>query len=652
MSAEPVTAIVWQPDDGGRRQAQLSRFMAYAGARCRRDLADPATLQHWSVACPGEFWSAVADFAALRFTRRAQAVFEDGGHMARARWFVGATLNFADNLLRDDDVHPALIWRDEAGRRGELGRAELRDAVACTAAAWRALGIRPGDVVAAVLPNGPEAVVAMLASAYLGAVWTACSPDFGAAGIVERFRPAAPRLFIAADGYHYGGRRIDSGRTAAAVAAQLPGLVARIWVPCLDPGRAPPPGWRAWSTAGDRAAAPAPAALPFTHPLCLLYSSGTTGPPKCIVHGAGGTLLQHVKEHLLHVDLRRGDRLFWFTTCGWMMWNWLVSGLASGATLVLYDGSPFHPDPGVLWRLAAEEGVTHFGTSPRYLQALAKAGQVPARAHDLGALRSVLSTGAPLSAEGFDFIHEAISPRAQPVSMSGGTDIVSCFVLGHPLLPVRRGEIQCAGLGMAVDVYDEVGRPQARGRGELVCTRPFPSLPLGFLGDADGRRFHDSYFARYPNVWAHGDDAERTASGGFVIHGRSDAVLNPGGVRIGTAELYRPVERVPEVLECLAVGQRCGGDERVVLFVVLRAGLALDDALAARIRTAIRTALTPRHVPAKLIQVPALPRTRSGKLAELAVRAVIHGQPVPHTAALANPDALDYFHDLAALADA
>lgn len=647
MSAEPVTAIVWQPDDGGRRQAQLSRFMAYAGARCRRDLADPATLQHWSVACPGEFWSAVADFAALRFTRRAQAVFEDGGHMARARWFVGATLNFADNLLRDDDVHPALIWRDEAGRRGELGRAELRDAVACTAAAWRALGIRPGDVVAAVLPNGPEAVVAMLASAYLGAVWTACSPDFGAAGIVERFRPAAPRLFIAADGYHYGGRRIDSGRTAAAVAAQLPGLVARIWVPCLDPGRAPPPGWRAWSTAGDRAAAPAPAALPFTHPLCLLYSSGTTGPPKCIVHGAGGTLLQHVKEHLLHVDLRRGDRLFWFTTCGWMMWNWLVSGLGVGAALVLFEGNPGHPTMDRLWQMAEQTKLHVFGTSAKYIAACQKADLRPGRDHDLSHLRCICSTGSPLSAELFEWTYDHVKKDMMLASICGGTDIISCFILGNPLLPVHAGEIQCRGLAMDVEAWDEQCRPVHDQKGELVCCAPFPSQPVCFWNDPDHAKYRAAYFDHYAGreVWRHGDFIEINGdTGGIVVYGRSDATLNPGGVRIGTAEIYRVVEDIPEIVDSLVVGRdTTDQDVEVCLFVVLRPGLTLDEALEKKIRTAIAASCTKRHVPRHIRQVRDIPYTISGKKVELAVRQILHGENVPNRDALKNPAALDEY---------
>jgi acetoacetyl-CoA synthetase len=479
---------------------------------------------------------------------------------------------------------------------------------------------------------------------------SSCSPDFGVPGVLERFGQIEPRVLFAADGYRYGGRSFDSLERLAELRAQLPSLERVVVVPHLraEPKLAAVPG--ALPFAEALAAHPAGEIaferLPFDHPLYILYSSGTTGAPKCIVHGAGGTLLQHLKEHRLHVDLGPADRLFYFTTCGWMMWNWLASGLASDATLVLYDGSPFHPAPGSLFDLAQQEGVTIFGVSAKFLDAAAKAGLEPARSHDLSRVRAILSTGSPLAPESFDWVYAHVKRDVQLASISGGTDIVSCFVLGYPTLPVWRGEIQGPGLGMRVEVFDEQGHPLRQAKGELVCTAPFPSMPLGFWNDPGGRRFHAAYFERFPGVWAHGDFAETTEHGGFVIHGRSDAVLNPGGVRIGTAEIYRPVERVPEVLESLAIGQDWQGDTRIVLFVRLREGLRLDDALAERIRERIRREASPRHVPARIAQVADIPRTRSGKIVELAVRDVVHGRAVRGREALANPEALELFRDL------
>ena len=610
--------------------------------RCGADCSDYAGLHRWSVENPAAFWSALATFCDLRFRRGASCVLEHGEQMPGARWFSGAELNFAENLLRWRDERPALIWRDESGRRRALSHAELAAEVGRAAAGLRRLGLKRGDRVAAFVPNCIEAVVGMLATTSLGAIWSASSPDFGAASAHDRFVQIAPKLLLAVDGYCYAGKRIDVRPVVAELASRLSELTAVVVVPYLEtrPDLAMIPHAMHWQALTADAGPLEFVATPFDHPLYILYSSGTTGAPKCIVHGAGGTLLQHLKEHLLHTDLRRSDRLFYFTTCGWMMWNWLVSGLVSGATLLLYDGSPAWPDDGALWRLAAEEGVTIFGTSAKYLAGNAKAGLHPGRDFDLHRLRTVLSTGSPLAPESFDFVHEQVKADVHLASISGGTDIVSCFLLGNPLLPVHRGELQCAGLGMAVEIYDEQGRALVKGSGELVCERPFPSMPLGFRGDVDGSLYRAAYFERFPGVWAHGDHAERMPSGGFIIHGRSDAVLNPGGVRIGTAELYRAVEAVPEVLESLAVGERVDGDERIVLFVVLRAGLTLDAALCAQIRLTVRQRLTPRHVPGKILQVPDLPRTRNGKLAELAVRAILHGKPVRNLAALANPEAL------------
>ncbi len=624
------------------RLPHLARFTERVRVRYGADCNDYAGLHRWSVEAPAAFWDAVASFCDLRFKRGASRVLENGDQMPGARWFIGAELNFAENLLRWRDERPALIWRDESGRRRELSHAQLAAEVSRAAAGFRRLGLGRGDRVAAFLPNCIEAVVGMLATASLGAIWSSGSPDFGAAGALDRFAQIDPKLLLAVDGYCYAGKRIDVRPVVAEVASRLPALSAVVVIPYLAtrPDLATIPGAITWQTLTAVAGPLEFVATPFDHPLLILYSSGTTGAPKCIVHGAGGTLIQHLKEHLLHTDLRRSDRLFWFTTCGWMMWNWLVSGLASGATLLLYDGSPAWPDAAALWRIAAEEGVTVFGTSAKYLAGNAKAGLRPGRDFDLHRLRAVLSTGSPLAPESFDYVYERVKADVHLASISGGTDIISCFILGNPLLPVQRGELQCAGLGMAVEIYDQQGHALADGCGELVCERPFPSMPSGFWGDADGKLYQAAYFERFPGVWAHGDHAERTPSGGFIIHGRSDAVLNPGGVRIGTAELYRAVETVPEVLEGLAVGERVDGDERIVLFVVLRSGFMLDAGLCAKIRLAVRKALTPRHVPSMILQVDDLPRTRNGKLAELAVRATLHGEAVPNLAALANPEAL------------
>jgi acetoacetyl-CoA synthetase len=501
----------------------------------------------------------------------------------------------------------------------------------------------------------PEAIVAMLAAASLGAVFSSCSPDFGVQGVLDRFGQIGPKVLIAADGYHYGGKTVDCLGKLREIVAQLPGVELVVVVPYVG-GKAEPCGIRAGCrlddfVSGHRGESEiAFARLPFDHPLYIVYSSGTTGVPKCIVHGAGGVLLQHLKEHQLHTDVRPGDRLFYFTTCGWMMWNWLASGLASGAALLLYDGSPFVRRGAALFDYADAERMTHFGTSARFIDAIAKIGLAPARSHRLEALRVVLSTGSPLVPEGFDYVYREVKEDVNLASISGGTDILSCFVLGNPLLPVWRGEIQCRGLGMAVDVFDEAGRPLREAKGELVCTRPFPSMPIGFWNDAQGSRYQAAYFERYPGVWCHGDWCEITRHGGLIISGRSDATLNPGGVRIGTAEIYRQVERLPEVAESLVIGQDWDSDVRVVLFVRLREGLILDEALEARIRQAIRENTTPRHVPAKILQVADVPRTRSGKLVELAVRNVVHGRPVKNVEALANPDALEYYRDRPELA--
>jgi acetoacetyl-CoA synthetase len=630
--------------------------MACVNARQGLNMADYADAYQWSIDNPALFWSEVARFADVRASfEKDSPVIENPHAMPSARFYAGARLNFAENLLRYRDAQPALVFRNERGARSELSYRQLYDEVGRVAAGLEAAGVVAGDCVAAFMPNVPETAIAMLATASIGAIWSSCSPDFGAGAVVDRFGQIAPKALFAADGYFYGGKTLDSLGLIAELVEKLPSvqvLVLVSYATCraalerIPRGRAKVVHWQEFGSAG--------AALqflqsPFNHPLYILYSSGTTGAPKCIVHGAGGTLLQHQKEHLLHTDVRREDRFFYFTTCGWMMWNWLISALATGATLVLYDGSPFHPDPGALWRMAAAERLTIFGTSAKYLASLEKSGFAPARACDLRALRTILSTGSPLLPDGFDFVYRDVKVDVQLSSISGGTDIVSCFALGCPIRPVYRGEIQCRGLGMRVEVFDDAGRPLVGARGELVCTAPFPSMPLGFWGDTNGSKYRAAYFERFPGVWHHADYAALTAHDGLIIYGRSDAVLNPGGVRIGTAEIYAAVEGLAEIAEALAVAHDWQGDVRVLLFVRLQSGYALDAALDQKIRTIIRNRTTPRHVPAKIIAVPDLPRTLSGKLSELAVRNVIHGKPVQNREALANPAALEHFRDLAEL---
>jgi acetoacetyl-CoA synthetase len=665
MSATAPTAAaapVWTPSPERIARANLTRFAArfHPGT-------DRAGLWRWSVERPEEFWPAVWEFCGVIAEERPgrppwDAVLEGGGRMAPPdpvlgpRWFRGARLNFAENLLRFTDDRPALVAWDESGRQRTLGHAELRREVARWQAALRASGVVAGDRVAGLLPNRPEAVIAMLAATSLGATWTSAAPDFGEQAVRNAFGQVRPRLLFAADGYRHGGRETDVLDRVARLAETLPGLERVVLVPVLGHAAAAAPPiplatWlEDWLAAGGDASEPTFARLPFDHPLCVLYSSGTTGLPKAIVHGAGGTLLQHLKEQVLHTDLGPGDRIFYFTTCAWMMWNWLVSSLATGATVVLYDGSPLAPRPDALWAMAAAERVTVFGTSARYLALCEQEGLSPGRDHDLSSLRTVLSTGSPLAAHSYDYVHDRVGRDAHLASISGGTDLISCFALGDPTAPVWRGELQCRGLGMAVEVFDGQGRGVTGEAGELVCTRPFPSMPVGFWDDPDGSRYRAAYFEHFPSAWRHGDWAELTAHGGLVIHGRSDATLNPQGVRIGTAEIYRQVELVPEVLECLAVGQEWDEDVRVVLFVRLRDGVALDEALRERIRRTLRENASRHHVPRRIVQVADLPRTRNGKLSELAVRAVLHGRPVPNREALANPASLELFRGLPELA--
>ncbi len=641
----PSNPILWKPDAARIPATAMHRFMTNSG------FEDYAALYRWSVDDAPAFWRALCEFCEVRFDREADATLERSDNIMDAGWFAGSELNYARHLLRHSGDRAALVFYGESGERREVGRDELRARVAAIAAGLRAAGVGAGDRVGGFLPNCPEAVVAMLATTSLGAIWSSCSPDFGVNGVVDRFGQIEPKVLFAANGYYYNGKTCDTRPTIAGVVAAIDSIRTTVVVEFaheLGPVAAldNAVGWDGFGVDG--------AALEFTpvafdHPLYIMYSSGTTGVPKCIVHGHGGSLLQHLKEHVLHTDLGGDDRLFYFTTCGWMMWNWLVSGLASGATLVLFDGSPFYRDGRVLWQMAESERVTVFGTSAKYISALEKAGVRPGDEFSLRDIRAVLSTGSPLAPESFDYVYDAIGHDLQLASISGGTDILSCFALGNPVLPVRRGELQCRGLGMAVEVWNDAGEAVVGEHGELVCTRPFPSAPVRFWNDPDGARYKAAYFERFEGVWAHGDFAELTAEGGLVIYGRSDAVLNPGGVRIGTAEIYRQVEKLGEVVESIAIGQNWEDDVRVVLFVILREGVELDDALRARIRGVIRENTTPHHVPAKIVAVPEIPRTKSGKIVELAVRSVVHGEPVKNTEALANPEALAHFAGIAEL---
>ena len=643
------TFPLWQPSATAIDNSNLSRFRQFVQQRHHTALPDYPALYDWSVAHSDDFWSALWDFAEVRAQRRWDQALLNADKMPGARWFVGGQLNFADNLLRRTDDADALVFRNETGVSRRLSFAQLYRQVAQLGATLRQQGVVAGDRVAGFMPNLPETVVAMLACASIGAVWSSCSPDFGIQGVLDRFGQIEPKVLFCADGYLYAGKHIDSLDRVAQIAAQLPSLQRIIVVPYLSPSPTLErlPQAISWAQAlGNDASEIVFAPLAFDHPLYIMYSSGTTGVPKCIVHSAGGTLLQHLKEHLLHGDLRAGDRIFYFTTCGWMMWNWLVSALAVGATVMLYDGSPFHPDANILWDYCQDEAFTTFGTSAKYIAALEKAGARPGLTHNLSQLQSILSTGSPLLPESYDFVYREIKPDLRLSSISGGTDIISCFALGNPLLPVYRGELQCRGLGMAVAIYNDAGEPVSEEKGELVCCKPFPSMPIGFWNDADGSKYHAAYFNRFANIWCHGDYAELTEHGGLIIYGRSDTVLNPGGVRIGTAEIYRQVERFAEVMESMAVGQDWQGDVRVILFVRMQPGHSLTSELEQRLRQQIREGASPRHVPAKIIEVADIPRTISGKIVELAVRNVIHGLPVKNQDALANPQALKLFENL------
>ena len=617
--------------------------MARVNTRHGLDLPDYDALYAWSVTEIPTFWNEVWDFADIVHSAPPKTILGKAT-MPGAEWFVGARLNFAENLLRHRDESPAIVEFHESGQVRRLSHRELYLQVAKLAQTLRALGVTTGDRVAAFMPNRLESVVGMLATTSIGAIWSSCSPDFGFKGVMDRFGQISPKVLIACDGYTYGGKPFSSLERVRQVVADIASIERVLIVGVLGIDIAMEPKAQSWADAVDNDAQTLVfEQLPFDHPLYIMYSSGTTGVPKCIVHGAGGALLQHAKELILHCDLQRDDALFYFTTCGWMMWNWLVSGLYVGSTIVLFDGSPAHPDIGVLWRMAEQEGITHFGTSPKFLSTCKKAGVVPKDDYDLSRLRAVMSTGSPLSAELFDWVYSDIKTDVQLASICGGTDIISCFMLGSPISPVYSGEIQKRGLGMKVEAWSIDGRSVLGDKGELVCTAPFVSMPIYFWDDAGNASYHKAYFDVFDGVWRHGDYVEITTHGGVIVYGRSDATLNPGGVRIGTAEIYRQVESLDEIADAIVIGQRWQDDTRVVLFVVLAAGVVLDDDLIQRIKTHIRKTCTPRHVPEIIRAAPAIPRTISGKKVEIAVTRILHGETVNNRDALANPEALDFF---------
>ena len=657
-----TTPLLWQPSPDRIARANITEFARRMSAATGRSFPDYAALWRWSNDERESFWRAMWDYAGI-IGSRGERTLVNPGMMPGATWFPDARLNFAENLLArrpGDDAGDALVFRGEDKLLRRVSHAELIAGASRVAAALKAQGVVAGDRVAAYVANMPEAIIAMLGATSLGAVWSSCSPDFGVQGVLDRFRQIEPRVLFAIDGYWYNGKALPVLDKVASIAAQLPSVERVVVIPYLEATGQGPQGTGGIRNAvgWDAFLAPQPAGpidyarLPFDHPLYILFSSGTTGEPKCIVHGAGGTLLQHLKEHLLHGDLKAGDRLFYFTTCGWMMWNWLASGLAAGATLLLYDGSPFIDRGKALWDFAEAERITHFGTSAKYIDHAKKIGVVPCKDFGLAHLRTLFSTGSPLAPESFDYVYQCVKEDLCLSSIAGGTDIVSCFALGCPTLPVWRGELQCRGLGMQVDVYDDNGKPVGAGsqiKGELVCTAPFPSMPVHFWNDPADVKYRATYFERFPGVWCHGDYVELTEHDGLIFHGRSDATLNPGGVRIGTAEIYRQVEQLPEVVESLVVGQDWPpgevGDVRVILFVRLQDGIKLDQALIERIKQHIRASTTPRHVPAKVLQVTDIPRTKSNKIVELAVRDIVHGLEVKNIEALANPEALEQYRD-------
>ena len=649
-----MSAPLWQPSQSRVENSQLHKFTQEVNQRFGLSLNDYSDLYQWSVENDQDFWSLMWDYGGIIADQKGDTVLVDGDKMPGARWFPDSKLNFAENLMKYRDDRTALVFRGEKGQRTTITYAELYTKVAQLAAGLKKAGIGKGDRVAGFVPNCAETVIAMLATTSLGAVWSSCSPDFGINGVLDRFGQIKPKVLFTTDGYYYSKKTLNSLERVEGILQHLPEIEHVVVIPFVE--ETPEIGnINNGILLGDFIDQDATEVeferVSFDHPLYIMYSSGTTGVPKCIVHSVGGTLIQHLKEHILHTDVTRDDVLFYYTTCGWMMWNWLVSGLATGCTVLLYDGSPFHPRPNILWNIAEEEGISIFGTSAKYIAALEKVGEKPRETHNLEKLKAVLSTGSPLAHESFEYVYRDIKADLCLSSISGGTDIVSCFALGCPTRPVYAGELQCRGLGMAVDIYGDTGEPVRGDKGELVCAKPFPSMPIGFWNDDKGEKYHSAYFDTFDNIWAHGDYAEVTENDGLIIHGRSDAVLNPGGVRIGTAEIYRQVEKVDQVMESLCIGQDWQDDVRVVLFVRMKEGESLNADIEKEIKDTIRANTTPRHVPAKVIEITDIPRTISGKIVELAVRNVVHNRPVKNTDALANPEALDLYKDLPQLQD-
>jgi len=646
-----MAKLLWQPSEERIQNTNMYRFMMFINERYHKDFAEYAPLYQWSIDNIPDFWASMWEFADVKASRPYTQVVDDITRMPGARWFQGAELNFAENLLRYRDDRIALIFKGEDQDAIRMTYSELYDEVARVAAPLKAAGVQPGDRVAGFMPNMPQTIVAMLAATSLGATWSSCSPDFGIKGVLDRFGQIKPKVLFTANGYSFKGKKFDSLGRVADILKEIPSIEKVIVVPYTeqDPDVSPLPKAVAYNEFKSKDSIPPKidfAHLPADHPLYIMFTSGTTGLPKCMVQSAGGILVHHMKELMLHTDLKREDTIFYFTTCGWMMWNWLTSSLAVGATLVLFDGNPFHPDPGALWQMAQDEKITLFGTSAGYIAAIQNAGVTPGKTYDLSSLKAVLSTGSPLSVEGFEYIYREVKQDLQLASISGGSDINGCFASGNPMGQVYAGELQCRNLAMKVEAFDENGKPVINQQGELVCTAPSPSMPIYFWDDPDGKKYHAAYFDVYPNIWRHGDFIEINDRGGVVIYGRSDATLNPGGVRIGTAEIYRQVEGMDEIDDSLVVGQDWKGDVRVILFVKMSDGHALTDDLKNRIRTTLRQNASPRHVPAKIIQTSAIPYTLNMKKVELAVKKVIEGKPVLNKDALSNPEALDFYENL------
>ncbi|MFO7985935.1 MAG: acetoacetate--CoA ligase [Desulfatiglandaceae bacterium] len=645
-----MAKLLWQPSEEKIRQTNMYRFMNYVNENYNTDFTQYNPLYQWSVDHIPEFWEAMWDFARVKASEPYTEVVDDLTKMPGAKWFEGARLNFAENLLRYRDDHTALIFKGEAQAPTRMTYAELYREVARVAKSLKDAGVQVGDRVTGFMPNMPETIIAMLAATSLGATWSSCSPDFGMKGVLDRFGQIRPKVLFTANGYSFKGRNFDSLGRVSDILKELPSIEKVVVVPYTeaDPDLSQTPkavDYREFKSP-DNTLEVTFEQLPADHPLYIMFTSGTTGLPKCMVQGTGGILINHLKELMLHSDLKREDTIFYFTTCGWMMWNWLASSLAVGATLVLYDGNPFHPDPGALWQLAQDEKIAIFGTSAGYIAALQNAGVQPGKTYDLAALKAVLSTGSPLSEEGFEYIYREVKEDLQLASISGGSDINGCFAGGNPMGPVYAGELQCRQLAMKVEAFNENGEPVINEQGELVCTAPAPSMPIYFWDDPDGERYHAAYFDVYPNVWRHGDYIEINDRGGVVIYGRSDATLNPGGVRIGTAEIYRLVEQMDEIEDSLVVGQNWENDVRVVLFVKMAQGHELTEELQKKIRKTLMTHASPRHVPAKIIATPAIPYTLNMKKVEIAVKKMLEGKPVLNRDALSNPEALDFYEDI------